>query len=244
MGRWTVLGVVMIVVSATDSSFAQQAAPSSTTQPAAGRARYDYIAIRGSGGPATVSDAKNVGTRAGTVTNVERSDIAGGGGAAIGFDWQKFGWSVRTELEYNLTFRFDYDSRPPLSSNPGFGFENNLKTHAFMLNAYYDIRNKTRWTPYLSLGVGLARNISEATLTELAEVPGKRQQNREDAKNSLALSGGIGARYALHERWSLEAGYRFLYLGKARTGPFFDGTAIEYGKYIKHDFLLGVAFHF
>lgn len=224
-------------------ALAQQQAPTAAPEPPQ-RTRYDYIAIRGTGGPATVSDAKNVGTRAGTVTNKERSDIAGGGGAAIGFDWRKFGWPVRTELEYNLTFRFDYDTRPPLSTNVGFGLENNLKTHAFMLNAYYDIQNKTRWTPYFALGVGLARNTSEATFTELAEIPGKRQQSREDTKNNLAFSGGLGVRYAWRENWSFEAGYRFMYLGKSRTGPFFDGTAIEFEKYTKHDFLIGVAYHF
>ncbi|MSP89950.1 MAG: porin family protein [Alphaproteobacteria bacterium] len=246
MRQWVVSVAALIAATVTDSSFAQQSAPASAAPAAAPapRSRYDYLAVRLTGGPAAISDVKNVGTRAGVPTNTEDNDLVGAGGAAIGFDWQKFGWPVRTELEYNLAFRFDYNARPPLSTNGGFGLENNLKSHAFMLNAYYDIRNKTRWTPYLAVGVGLARNTSEGTFSELAQIPGRRIQTREDTKNNLAYFGGLGVRYGLSESWIVEAGYRFMYLGKAKTGPFFDGTSIELNKYTKHDFLIGMAYAF
>jgi hypothetical protein len=35
-----------------------------------------------------------------------------------------------------------------------------------------------------------------------------------------------------------------MHLGKVKTGPFFDGTALEFDKYTKHDFLIGVAYAF
>jgi opacity protein-like surface antigen len=246
MRQWAFLIAALIAASVADSSFAQQ--PVAGSQPSAAapapRGRYDYLAVRLTGGPAAISDVKNVGTRAGVPTNTEDNDLVGAGGAAIGFDWQKFGWPIRTEFEYNLAFRFDYNARPPLNTNVGFGLENNLKSHAFMLNAYYDLRNQTRWTPYLALGVGLARNTSEGTFTELAQIPGRRVQTREDTKNNLAYSGGLGVRYRWTESWIVEVGYRFMHLGKVKTGPFFDGTALEFDKYTKHDFLIGVAYAF
>jgi opacity protein-like surface antigen len=225
---------------------AQQAQPVPDPPAAAGPekppgGRYDYLAVRLAGGPSNVSGAKNVGTRAGTVTNQKDDDLIGGAGAALGFDWQKFGWPVRSEIEYNLDYRFDYNARPPLSSNAGNGLENNLRTHTLMLNAYYDIKNRTRWTPYVGVGVGLARNESEGIFTVLAT---GSKQTLTTVVNNLAWSVGTGVRYAWSERWSIEVGYRFVNLGKFKTGPFADGTAIQLDKYYKHDLFIGAVFHF
>jgi len=218
-----------------------QAQPQPRSEP---RGRFDYIAARLTGGPANISGGKNVGTRAGVVTKTKESDVSGGSGFAVGFDWQKFGWSVRSEIDYNLTYRFDYDARPALSTTTGFGLENNLRTHAFMVNAYYDIKNRTRWTPYLGVGVGLARNESNVKYTELAEIPGKRQQNQSTVQNNLLWSAGLGVRYALTERWSVETGYRFMNFGKTKVGPLFDGTALEFDKYYIHQLMITANFHF
>lgn len=253
MRRWGGIAAICAAMFLTEPATAQQplillqaqAQPPAQAQPAPPvRGRYDYIAARGTGGLAKLSGGKNTGTLAGRVTNTGNDDIFGGGGLAIGFDWQKFGWPVRTEVEYNLTYRFDYDARPPLSSSVGFGLENNLRTHAFMVNAYYDIKNRTRWTPYIGVGIGMARKESNAKFSELAEIPGKRQQNRSDVVSSLAWAAGLGVRYAWSERWTFEIGYRFMNFGKVETGPFFNGTALEFDKFYIHDLVLGAAFHF
>jgi opacity protein-like surface antigen len=95
-------------------------------------------------------------------TNTEgvssKIDSIFGGSIAIGYDFdKKFGVPIRTEIEYSAfsQAKIKYDS----FYDPGV--EEGRSTHKYQiqtlfLNAYYDFNTRTKFTPYLGVGIGLA----------------------------------------------------------------------------------------
>ena len=96
----------------------------------------------------------------------------------------------------------------------------NVNNMVALANVYYDFDLRSHFTPYLGVGLGVARNTTSAgtvalsgcqTNTCSADFDGATQWNAAGA-----LMAGFTAR--LHDRVHLDAGYRFLYLGNAHTG--------------------------
>jgi opacity protein-like surface antigen len=101
-----------------------------------------------------------------------------------------------------------------------------LRNMVGLANLYYDFDTRSRFTPYLGVGLGVSRNT---TTNGMIVIQGCDAANGGTAANcgaSLegatktnaagALMAGFSAK--LGDRWTLDAGYRFLYLGDANTG--------------------------
>ncbi len=95
-----------------------------------------------------------------------------------------------------------------------------VKNMVALANLYYDFDTRSRFTPYIGVGLGISRNttsngrieVSGCTLVScVAEFEGATETHVAGA-----LMAGFSAK--LHSRVSLDAGYRFLYLGDAKTG--------------------------
>ena len=81
------------------------------------------------------------------------------------------------------------------------------KSTTLMLNGYYDIKTGTEWTPYVMAGVGYAHvdnTIKDVMGTEA-------EKHRAD---NFAYQAGVGVSYALTSNIALDAGYRYIDLGK------------------------------
>jgi opacity protein-like surface antigen len=95
-----------------------------------------------------------------------------------------------------------------------------------LVNLYYDFDTRSRFTPYLGVGLGFSRNsttngmivISDcaASYGGLAAGCAATHEGASQTSTAGALMAGFSAK--LGDRWSLDAGYRFLYLGDAKTG--------------------------
>ena len=94
-----------------------------------------------------------------------------------------------------------------------------------LANLYYDFDMRSRFTPYLGVGLGFARNTTTAGSINIigcdtgpTGAPNCAANFDGAAKTNAAgaLMAGFSAK--LGDRWSLDAGYRFLYLGDAHTG--------------------------
>ncbi len=96
-----------------------------------------------------------------------------------------------------------------------------------LANLYYDFDTHSRITPYLGVGLGFARNTTVAghvaisgcdAVDPVTGLPACAAAFEGATKTNAAgaLMAGFSAK--LGDRWNLDAGYRFLYLGDAHTG--------------------------
>ena len=89
-----------------------------------------------------------------------------------------------------------------------------------LANLYYDFDARGRFTPYLGVGVGFARNTTTAGVVDVSGCASTTCSAQMDGASKTNAAGAFMAGFSakLHDRWSLDAGYRFLYTGDAKTG--------------------------
>lgn len=194
----------------------------------------DYLSLIMYGALAQVDD---ITANTGTVMVRNDNDGTGGIGLALGYNWAKKGVPIRSELEYSYRFRFDYDIRIADQA----GYENNLSSHVFFANAYYDFSIADRWTAYLGGGLGLAMNQSDVTRTTLGD--GTKTQ-RDDTNTNFAWNLAFGLVWHVGNDWDFEFRYRYAYLGEVESGPHSDGSTVTADSYNSHDFLFGIVYRF
>ncbi|MEQ8195971.1 MAG: OmpA family protein, partial [Rhodospirillales bacterium] len=106
---------------------------------------------------------------------------------------------------------------------------------SFMVNGYYDFKNKTKWTPYLGIGIGGA-NISADAVSPISG------SALDDSDLVFAYQGMAGLTYEVNERLNLFADYRYF-----RTAdPDFtlqNSTAVE-SEYADHRIMVGLRWFF
>lgn len=138
-------------------------------------------------------------------------------GAGIGYYFSR---SVRGDLTWDHRFETDVSGSvpAPLVNFPGqrtFGMKNDV----FLANLYYDFDTRSRFTPYIGLGLGFTHNT-----TTKGSVPNDPCGCFTDvtiagaSKWSVAGALMTGFSYNVRDRLHLDAGYRYLYLGEAHTG--------------------------
>lgn len=178
---------------------------------------------------------------------------------AFGYDFSAISkLNLRTELEYtykdSVTFnpdfsRFEY-------SGPGYHeyenipegessfFNNEIKTQLLMLNSYYDFKNKSKFTPYVSAGIGFAR-IKYSRTGANEYYYWYPELNNSNSRNNFAWSAGVGVAYSVTDNVALDLAYRYLDMGKAEIEQTEYNTIVESKADItSHDFSFGVRYTF
>lgn len=146
-------------------------------------------------------------------------------GAAIGY---RFGnGRIEGEVSYQQN---DVDQTSAL----GVSLDSTGDTEgiAFLLNGYYDFTNTTAFTPYVSAGLGYAKiEINDYN------IPGSGIPNFSDDDSVFAYQVGLGIGYAVTDKVTLDAKYRYF----ATEDAEFDTSEVEIAS---HNVLLGVRFNF
>lgn len=126
--------------------------------------------------------------------------------------------SLRADLTVDHRFQGDVHGRnqAPGATFPGthrFGLDNTV----LLANLYYDFNRGGRFNPYVGAGLGAVNHQVSAGTTQTGGSIG--------AASSWHVAGAVMAGFtvALHDRLSLDAGYRFLYLGETKAGDTTDG---------------------
>jgi opacity protein-like surface antigen len=202
--------------------------------------RFDYVTIRQSGGHAEFKDLRNTGSRPGAIQKDNENDLTTASGIAVGFDWRKYNFPVRTELEYFHDYRFDFNSQL-LSTMPGTGSENNIEADTGLLNVYYDIRLTDRWVPYIGGGVGFSSVRSNSNFANFATGTTESKVGRNEG---FTWSLAFGLNYFFTERWSAQIGYRYTNLPGLTIGPFSNGVQVGSDHFDKHELVLGISMWF
>lgn len=161
---------------------------------------------------------------------------------AAGYDFSTISpINARAELEYTYkdgtTFSPDIDSITTSGGTYTYPskslFEQELTTHALMLNGYYDFKNQSKFTPYVSAGIGSTH------------VKNKLYATPKMSDNHFTWSTGIGVNYAVSQNVGLDLSYRYVDAGKFN----FDSTVnderlITKFKLMSNEYLLGIRYNF
>ena len=156
----------------------------------------------------------------------------------VGFGY-KFTDHLRSDVTVTHRSNFKYSA---LNSNEDKE-KQKISSTAFMLNGYYDLFKYKGFTPYVMLGAGIAYN--KAGKFQIDDIAIKGTQ-----KSSFAWQAGFGTQYKITKNLSLDAGYRYISLGKMSTtneahynGRVYIDSATK-GKLRSHELLCGISYSF
>ncbi|ENN8378995.1 porin family protein [Providencia rettgeri] len=179
-----------------------------------------------------------------------------GGGVAIGYDfYDAYSLPIRTEFDIMMRGKASSDYNLATSSygTPGTsGYwdsddaKNDVTLNTFMVNAYYDFRNSTAFTPYVSVGLGMASLKHEAkyAYTEVSYPSGSTTYDsfsKSKTATNFAWSLGVGTQYTFNDNLALDLSYRYLDAGKSDVN--YDGAKSKI-KVRTNDIMLGVVYRF
>ncbi len=122
-----------------------------------------------------------------------------------------------------------------VGSVSGASASGDVDVFSFMINGYYDFKNKTKWTPYLGIGLGGA-NISADGVTPVST------SSLDDSDLVFAYQGMAGLSYQVSNQLSLFTDYRYF----ATADPDFtlsNGTAVD-SEFSDHRVMFGLRWHF
>ena len=172
-----------------------------------------------------------------------------------------FGFEAGVKLDENFRVSASLDYRPGYKNDhngtDGAGaFDKStikVKSLVAMLNAYYDITKVEGFTPYVTFGLGMARNDAGQRVQHYPRQSGYPEYNfvlNGDKKTNFAWKAGLGTKYEINKEFDLDLRYQYADLGKfqsAKTATL-NGNAIshdiEKGRLKSHEFLVGIAYKF
>ncbi len=178
-------------------------------------------------------------------------------GGGIGYYFSK---SVRADVTWDHRFEADVSgtSGPvALTGTRQFG----LKSDVILANLYYDFDTRSRFTPYIGIGLGMTSNRTTSGCTgaiagdEKWSVAGAFMTGLSINFGGSAPSYGGSIKDAVpmvvdsRGRWNLDAGYRLLYLGDAKTGDIASNclcttTDVAVKDIWTHEFRVGLRYDF
>lgn len=184
------------------------------------------------------------------------NDSVFGGNIAIGYDFSKTTTlPLRTELEFEMREKAStshnlasYNDHVDLSSSDDVKTDITLNT--VMLNTYYDFKNNTKFTPYVSVGLGMASINHKMRYDYNEHIVSMNQFTHEKFTKSktttnFAWSVGLGSQYRVNNHVSLDMGYRFLDAGKSEASYYADSQEnTSKVKVRSHDIMFGVTYRF
>ncbi len=159
-----------------------------------------------------------------------KSDDAFGGALALGYNFDtRFNVPVRAEIEYAV-----YSQVKGKTSGSGqidiftdfYGAKQELKIQTLFLNAYFDIKTGTAFTPWLGAGVGMAFVHSRSSAYYDFDYGRYRSlfEGSEASQNTtnFAWNVGAGIGWKVAESLTVDLGYRFVSLGEVENPTWSD----------------------
>lgn len=157
-------------------------------------------------------------------------DETWGFGAGLGYNF-----SDRVRGDLTLDYRLETDAE---GSFAGGNHETALSSTVGLANLYYDIKGRDRFTPYVGAGLGFSYNQSDdRTIAGLPATGGH-------GDTSFAAAAMAGFSYRRSDDWLLDVGYRFLYLGDAKTDNSATVGTMNIDGIEAHEIRVGVRFEF
>jgi len=156
-------------------------------------------------------------------------DTGWGALGAIGYRMDNF--RVEAEIGYQAN---DYDQAEFL----GFGtpLSGDVTTLSFLANGYWDFYNTSKWTPFLTAGLGWA----EVEVNDMM-FPGDRVGWSED-DGVFVWQVGAGVSYAVNPNFDVELKYRFMMTDDLELADYEDLYEVDGPS--SHNIYLGMRYNF
>ncbi len=119
-----------------------------------------------------------------------------GANLAMGYGFSK----VRVEGEFGYKM---YDMKDLSYGGNTTSLNSDLKVSTFMLNGYYDFKNRTRVTPYVGLGAGVVHTVLDAGQTDFLT------STKEVSDTGFGYQGIVGLGVAITQSVTLDLSYRY-----------------------------------
>lgn len=170
---------------------------------------------------------------------------AGMVGVGIG---KRFTPNFRGDVTFNARLGMNWD---PSGSTSGSGlgyYDARIDSYSLMANAYWDIHrfefNQIALTPYLSGGLGVAFH-STGRLCIYQNPNTVLVKSASNADFAFQVGAGVGV--GLSERFDLDLGYRYVDLGRFKTGT--DGDLVDLSTPVRgdisgHELKMGLRYSF
>ena len=113
-----------------------------------------------------------------------------------------------------------------------------------MLNAYYDFKNTSKFTPYVSAGAGVTRVKNKQTLNSEFSEEGSLGS---DTNNSFTWSAGAGVSYKVTENVALDLAYRYVDADEIEFNHNISSEGVNLkstADLVSHDYSLGIRYNF
>lgn len=202
-----------------------------------------YVTLTGIGGFSELNDTENEGSLGGDTTNSSESDLVGGVGAALGYQWAVPGGRLRTEVDFHYRFRFDFDENRPVIDNalPNAGLDSDLATATWLANLNYVIDLGYDIAPYVGGGLGATYYDAE---NEFNDIGGLGRSSDDTNGTNFTWAVNAGLLWDITENFHFILGYRYIDMGEIDFGTFAAGGVNVEGDYVSHDLLLTAGYRF
>ena len=160
-------------------------------------------------------------------------------------------------LSYIPDFKNNYSTSTTQTSDANqnyietINYNTKVRSLVSMLNVYYDIAEINKFTPYLTLGIGMSSNRTKSSDTISNGLGFSDTLTYSNAThNCFAYQAGLGARYSINKDFDLDLHYVYANLGKFKTGTTlsYDGesekVAAKTGKLRTQEIIVGIAYKF
>lgn len=152
-------------------------------------------------------------------------------GLALGY---RFNDNLRTEFAYNhfhnLKYR-NYNQYDDVSAVVDYYYKQKIYIDTLFTNFYFDINKFEKFTPYISMGIGVSRNkTGDFNIISIVKNGDSKETvfSKKKSKNKIAFNVGAGVSYELNKNITLDLiNYKYYELGKMSTAKDEEGEAFE-----------------
>lgn len=166
--------------------------------------------------------------------SARKNDNSFGAALAVGYDFDaRFNVPVRAEIEYAAYSQVkgelsgsgnDYSYGSIFTDF--FGVKQKLDIQTLFLNAYYDVKTGTAFTPWIGVGAGAAFVRSKTSAFYDFDYGRYRRlfEGSASTRNTVnfAWNAGVGVGWKVADPLTIDLGYRFVSLGKVENGTWRD----------------------
>jgi outer membrane autotransporter protein len=194
------------------------------------RAAGMYVAAHGGVGFLQDADTSVKNTGAPTINADLDADTGWLAGIAAGYQWP-IGVAVEGELTYR---RNELNSISLLGTH--LDLNGDEHSYAMLANVYYRLNTRTRFTPYLGVGIGAA----SVTIDARAQGGG----SFDDSDRVVAYQAIAGVAYGLTPRLDLGIEYRYFGTENPHLSDEQNGNTTELGsEYHMHNVIANLTYH-
>lgn len=186
--------------------------------PAAAGGRSGYY-LAGKGGPSVLGMSQIDSSASVALNDDSAVNMVGAFGMAGGYNWSHFGLPLRTEVELMNRTEVTFNSNPLLTTGGSdYAVASTVQNVSLMLRGawYFHVGDPNVWSPFVSAGVGVARNAVKGNITRIAA--GASPEDLDNVTYAPAWSVGAGASFYLGNNVVNDVALRYVDNGKADWG--------------------------